>query len=136
MLNEFQPQIAKFPLEHGYPAIPVTWRNFHRFWPVPVYFGEKILSKLVRVAGRSRGPTAPGSGDLPARLQLWSEEEVRALLHPEAMKLTHLVDPTTLGDFLRHSTEDHFRFNGQWSRVLSLEYTLNVLDRAKIRPIA
>lgn len=136
MLNEFQPQMAKFPLEHGYPAIPVTWKNFHRFWPVPVYFGERILSKLIRVGGGNWRSKSSRSRHLPARLQLWSEEEVRALLHPETMRLTPLVDATALGDFLRHSREDHFRFDGQWSRVLSLEYTLNVLDRAKIRPIA
>jgi asparagine synthase (glutamine-hydrolysing) len=136
MLNEFQPRLADFPLEHGYPAMPATWRNFHRFWPLPVYFGKRILSKLIGVGGGSRGTTASRSGRPPARLQLWAEEDVRDLLHPETMKLSPLVDPTALADFLRHSREDNFRFNGQWSRVLSLEYTLNVLDRAKIRPKA
>jgi hypothetical protein len=136
MLNEFQPPLAKFPLEDGYPAIPATWKNFYRFWPVPVYFGKRILSKLIRVGGGSWGATASRSGHLPARLQLWSEEEVNDLLRPETMKLTPLVDPTALGDFLRHSREDNFLSNDQWSRVLSLEYALSILERAKVRPLA
>ncbi len=124
MLAEFFPQLGEYPLEHGYPALPLTWRNVHRFWPVPAHYGQRLMKKFLRRAG--------ASGNLPARLRLWREEEVRGLLRAGTMRLESLVEKKHLEDFLSHSEEQNFPFNGQWARMLSLEYTLHVLARLKI----
>jgi hypothetical protein len=134
MLAEMQPKLAEFPLEHGYPAIPVTWKSFYRFWPVPVHYGKEILSKVARMHKGRRGP--PASKHLNARLKLWNEEEVRNLMHPAGMRISQLVDKTILSDFLKHSQQLHFPFGDQWARVLSLEYTLHVLNSVRISQIA
>lgn len=131
MLAEYQPRLAAFPLEHGYPALPATWKTIHRFWPLPVHYGRKILSKVIRKCGGSWRSSVSRSSCLPARLQLWREEEVRELLYPAAMRLGRLVDTAALGDFLRYSQRQNFPFSDQWTRVLSLEYTLSVLEHAK-----
>jgi len=136
MLNEFQPRLAKFPLEHGYPAIPATWKNFHRFWPVPVYLARKTLSKVVRIVIRRGTFSTPRSDHFPERLQLWGEEEVRELLDPATMKLACLVDSNALSEFLKSSQQKGFPFNDQWARLLSIEYTLRVLEKAKKELVA
>ncbi len=130
MLAEFQPRLAEFPLEHGYPAVPVTWRTLHRFWPVPKYYGEKVLSKVVHTGGRRWEPRS-SQGGLPVRLHLWREEEVREVLRPDTMRMGCLVDRATLGDFLERSRRSDFPFDGQWARVLSLESTLRLLEHTK-----
>jgi len=133
LLAELQPRLAAFPLEHGYPALPVTWKNFHRFWPVPVFYGKKILGRAVRLTGRTAVLPVSGPTNLPVQLQLWHGEEVRALLQPATMKLAYLMDATALNDFLQHSQRPGFSYNDQWARLLSLEYTLHILELAKTR---
>lgn len=130
MLAEFTPRLAEFPLEHGYPALPVTWRNLHRFWPVPGHYGKKVLFKLL---GTNRGSLAGGSlsSQLRTRLQLWCDDEVREILNATTMRLANLVDRKALRDFLANSQRVNFSLHHQWTRALTLEYTLRILDRAK-----
>jgi len=135
MLAEFQPQLAEFPLEHGYPALPATWKTFPRFWPLPKYYGKKLLSRLARLTRGHPRSLALSAGSLPLRLQLWREEEVQELLYPAKMGLSHLVDVTSLGDFLKRSQQPNFLFNDQWERVLSLEYTLRSLKGVNVGPV-
>ena len=42
MIENLDPQLAKFPLEHGYPALPARWDTFLRFWPLPIHYGKKV----------------------------------------------------------------------------------------------
>ncbi len=130
MLAAFQPRLAEFPLEHGYPALPVTWRTLHRFWPVPRYYAKRMLAKMGRAAGRNLSSPTSRAGHLPARLQLWRDDSVRELLHPATMRLGCMLDLTALRDFLVRSQEGNFPFSEQWTRLLSLEYTLRVLESA------
>ena len=133
MLAELQPRMAEFPLEHGYPALPVTWKNFYRFWPLLGYYGTKVLSKMAHQIGRNwLSQTSPIDYDL-IRLQLWSEEEVQELLRPTAMELGCLVDPAALNNFIQRSRQKNFPFNKQWVWILSLEYTLRVLKAKKVQ---
>ncbi len=136
MLFEFQPKLAEFPLEYGYPALPLTCRNFYRFWPVPVSLVRKILPKVVRIVIRRETPSTPRSDHFPERLQLWGEEEVRELLDPATMRLVCLVDSNALSEFLKSSQQKSFPFNDQWARLLSIEYTLQVLENAKKELVA
>lgn len=133
MLATFQPQLAAFPLEHGYPALPVTWRNFYRFWPIFEQFGEKVARK-VRVRLRLPGGLPPQLAPLPIRLQLWKEEEVREILQAVVEgKMRALVHAQAVGDFLARSQQPQFPFGEQWGRVLSLASTLTLLEQIQPR---
>ncbi len=125
MLADFQPRLAEFPLEHGYPAAPVRWKNVARFWPLPLYYGKKVVSRLFSKIGKKRS-AVPES--LPPRLQLWAEDEVRELLRPAGLKVGELLDHIALNNFLERSHRQNFPFEDQWARVLSLEYTLRARD--------
>lgn len=126
MLAKYQPRVAQFPLDRGYPASPVTWNNFYRFWPLPVHFAERILSKVIP---RSKSPRPP------LRLQLWQNEEVQQLLSPKEMKVVSLADTSAMGNFLKLSMEQNFLFDDQWARVLTLEYTFHVLENGRFRAV-
>ena len=65
---------------------------------------------------------------MPARLQLWREKDVRDLLHAPAMGLRGLLDRAALEKFLLLSPKSAFPFDSQWTRLLSLEYTLRALE--------
>jgi hypothetical protein len=131
MLAKYQPCLAEFPLEHGYPALPVDWKNFYRFWPVPVYYGQRVVSKMLRLACGSWGSSVSQSGHRPVGLQLWHDEEVCELLQPTTMKLGCLLHQTALVDFLKRGQREIFPFNDQWARMLSVEYTLHRLEQMK-----
>jgi hypothetical protein len=130
MLARFQPQLAAYPLEHGYPAMPVTWRNFYRFWPVPSHYARKVFEKCCERAGLN--PTGRvGHSRESARSLLWREEEVRDLLRPEKMQVCSLLDREALAHFLEASRQAQFPFDQQWSRLLTLEYALRVLQQTQ-----
>lgn len=130
-LAEFQPQLAAFPLEHGYPAMPVTYRNFWRFAPILRYYGEKVVQRAERMAGRSPSPGAASPKSVPVRLQLWSEEKVRELFQPAQTKLDGLMDEKVLGGFLTNSQLENFPYDSQWGRLLTIEYLLTVLEKVR-----
>ncbi len=127
MLTRLQPQLAEFPLENGCPATPATWKNFYRFRPLVNYYAQRTASKAARMAGIKRASHVPPSGGLPLRLHLWKEEEVRTLLNPVTMRLASLLDPTALESFLTRSRTEHFIHDDQWTRLLTLEYTIRSL---------
>ncbi len=128
MLAEFEPRLAEFPLEHGFPALPLTWKNFYRFWPIVGYYRKRIMAKAFQKAGWRRASSLPAARANYLRdLDLWKEEEVRDLLDPGKMRLGCLGDKKALDNFLSDSKKQDFKFNDQWTRMLTLEYTLHVL---------
>lgn len=128
MLATMAPRWAEFPLEHGYPAIPASAKNFYRFWPLGAYYGNKILSRASRLTGIRWGSSATSAHTTPPRLQLWSQEDVHSLLKPTTMRIASHLDPAALSNFLARSRESGFSFSDQWARLLSLECTLRALD--------
>ena len=130
MLAEFQPQLARYPLEQGYPALPVTWRTIYRFWPVPLYYGKKLLKKGLLQLGYVDARRVPSVRSSKA-IQFWKQEEAQALLRPAGMKSAALFDSTALEAFIERSRLGNFVPNGGWSRLLTLEYTLQVLDQLR-----
>ncbi len=129
LLARYQPEMAAFPLEHGYPALPFTLRSAHRFAPLlPRYAAKGARKLLEKFGGRNhhRAPAPPAT-----RLRLWEDEEVRELLDPARMLLGALADVDAVGAFLRRSREPAFAHDGQWARLLTLEYTLRVLARVR-----
>jgi hypothetical protein len=127
MLERFQPKLGEAPLEHGYPAMPVTWKNLHRFWPVPKHYARRALQKIASRMSRAK-PAAALANNLPPRLQLWQDPRVRELLRPNEMRVARLLDMGALERFLKRSEEPGFLFDSQWTRMLTLEYTLRVLE--------
>jgi hypothetical protein len=135
MLARFQPEMAAYPLEHGFPAEPTTWKNFYRFWPLASYFGNKVGGKLARKMGIPRASAvAPASGRFIPRLALWREEAVKDLLSPAKMKLSRWLDPAALEAFFQRSKQPDFSFDEQWARVLSLELALRAAGRLPREP--
>jgi hypothetical protein len=89
------------------------------------------VAKASQKAGWKRAPSLPAPSHLPPRIKLWREEEVRDLLDPGAMKLGCLGDKKALDNFLLLSAMQDFKFSEQWARMLTLEYTLHILDELK-----
>jgi len=121
MLAQFQPRLANFPLEHGYPAVPATWKTLSRFLlPLSKYYGTKVLQRP--------GIMTQHTGALqssPVRMQMWQDEEIRQLLNPVTMRSASLFDDLGLANFLSQSRQESFAANKEWSRLLTLEYTLS-----------
>jgi hypothetical protein len=130
MLARFSPRMADYPLEHGFPAEPTTWKNFYRFFPLATYFADKVLHKIGgKFPPRRAVKSDDGSSD--PRMQLWGEEQVKEVLRPENMELAASLDSIALAGFLTRSQRVEFAFGEQWARVLSLECALQAANRAR-----
>jgi hypothetical protein len=107
----------------------VTWRTLHRFWPVPIYYGKRILAKVLP----ARGAVNPGANSGPARLRFAAVEEVQDLMRPASMKLRDLVGEPALIQFMERPAAGG-GYEQTWTRVLSLEYTLRALEGLRCHP--
>jgi len=132
MLAEFQPKWAEFPLEHGYPAVPATWKNFYRFAPVLGYYAGRARAKIAERLGATRA-ASPAGGVPPARLQLWADVRVQKFLDPRDMHLAAALDVAALAAFLDRSKATAFPYGDQWARVLTVELALRELESAGAR---
>jgi len=121
MLARFQPQLANYPLEHGYPAVPAGATNLHRFWPLAVYYGGKVLQRTGWAKRRSSPQPTP-------RVQLWEDKQIQELLRPSTMKSAQLLELQPLADFLASSRRPGFTADKEWCRLLSLEHTLRRIE--------
>jgi hypothetical protein len=131
MLAAYTPQLAAFPLDRGYPALPATWGNFYRFWPLPVYFGKRVFAKMARVIRSNEAASIAQGSVLSLRLQLWREEAVHEILCHETKKLETIVEKSALDDFLSRSQQQRFPYDAQWRRLLSLQAALSVLEKSE-----
>ncbi len=129
MLAQYQPAIADYPLEHGYPAVPATWSNLPRFSPLVSYYGGKVAQRLrSRLGGQNLSSPAVNH-----RLELWQTDEYKALLNPRSMKAASLLDASALAAFLRSSQGTAFSRDAEWRRLLSLEMALSAACANKSR---
>ena len=120
MLAKHQPALAAYPLEHGYPALPATWRTLPRFWPLLPHYSGKVVRKL-----RNRWVRNGRSASEKARLELWHTDRVRDLLQPGSMRTTEILDLRKLEELLRASRSASFPEEKLWSRLLTMEYALS-----------
>lgn len=125
ILVEMQPRLANYPLDSGYPAIPLTWQNFYRFWPIFPMYGNRAANKVLRLLGR--GSASSDKDPSPPRLLLWKDHAVRELLGKEHLLCADILESKKLADFLQRSTQREFPYERQWSRLLSLEVALHKL---------
>lgn|GEM_PF-725926 len=128
MLAELQPELAAYPLEHGHPALPLTWRNWPRFIPLLNVYAKKARLKIEHRLFKGRTTAARTINIEPARMRLSSTPEVGQLLDPRRMRLAALIGEDRLADFLDGSRHPHFPFDQQWNRVLSLEMALREIE--------
>ena len=134
ILARKHPEFAKIPLEHGYPASPLSVANFYKFWPVPRYYLVKIGQKLLAKSGMSTPRSSLPQAKMPARMQLWHEDQVKQMLNPDSMHSLSLFDVDVFANFLENSQSEQFRYNEQWERIFTLEMTLRLLNDHLILP--
>jgi asparagine synthase (glutamine-hydrolysing) len=122
LMAMLSPQLAAYPLAQGYPAAPLTSKSLPRFAPLVLRYARKAWGKAKeRWFDRSFDLTGPK----PDRLRLLDDEEIRETLDPAKMKLSRLIDPARLREFLESSQQPRFAFDAQWRRVLATEMALD-----------
>jgi len=121
MLAKYQPRLGTYPLEHGYPALPATWKTIPRFWPIVPYYAGRVAQKLkARKIVRQQSEESQNP-----RWHLWRTDEIRALLKPSSMKSMAILDQTAVATLLENSQKAGFSQDSEWSRLLSLEWALS-----------
>lgn len=136
VFQQVHPALASHRLARGYPPVPVSWKTFHRFWPLIPLYGGKVVSRLRKML-LPRPPVAATPADSP-RLRLWADPQVQETLRPDRLLSTQLLDAQAVASFLERSKQPDFEFSGQWSMLLTLECTLQRLRAvaAEARPPA
>lgn len=122
MLRDYAPDLARYPLEHGYPAEPFSLRNAPRFTPVLWSYGRRARSKLLAIASRKGPATNPS-----VRQRLLSDPEVQHRLDPKRMVLGRFLDTDVLQGLAEASQFGTVSHSLLWSRILSLESALRVI---------
>jgi hypothetical protein len=132
-MHSTQPAFARVPLARGYPAVPFGPSTAHLFWGLPVRYAKRAFWRARRLAGFDGPPStaAVERPQIPERLHLWLEDEVRETLQPRSMKAASLLDPAMLEHFLERSTARDFAFDGQWRRLLGLELSQRIVARVQ-----
>lgn len=131
MLARFLPSWGAIPLEHGYPAVPVNWKNWYRFAPLVGNYGRKIISRIAQRAGvRSSKIVRTTALESPVK-QLWCDERIKILLDPLQMRCCAVLDSNTVAGFLEHSRGNGFAYSNQWCRLLTLELALQSLASSR-----
>jgi len=120
--------LAKVPLSRGYAPVPFRPDTAAHFAGLPMHFLGRAKAKLTR--GRAWAPELPQHA---ARTLLLDEAAVRHVLDPASMRSTSLFEPAALERFLRDATSPEFAYDGQWRRLLSLEYALRNLASLRSR---
>ena len=92
-------------------------------WPLACNVGRRIARRV----GWTRSGSHDTQSDTVWRQHLWREEAVVSLLDARNMRSTELLDPDRLREFLARSRQVEFDTHDQWSRLLTLEYTLQRL---------
>jgi hypothetical protein len=125
LLPQLDSRFAEYPLEHGFPPLPVNLGTLHRFWPIlPLYAGKVVrrMKRLGKMIPSSTGPTSS-----KARLSLWQDPQINEALNSATMLSAEVMDEEGLKHFIRRSKQPDFQQEGQWARVLTLECTLRLL---------
>ncbi|MER2539436.1 MAG: hypothetical protein ABTQ26_09360 [Azonexus sp.] len=123
-------KLADIPLEHGYPPTVAKFNNLHRFAPVYFHYQHKVIQKI---AAKLR-PTASAETPPPTayvRYQtLFDHGLDKLLVSPRLLESTVFEESTTCA-LLNSSIPLGGSNLGQWERLITLEYTLQLMDEFK-----
>jgi asparagine synthase (glutamine-hydrolysing) len=119
MLDVHQPALARFPLEHGYPAVPFSIRTAHRFLPLIGHLGGKAWDRGLRKFGMARRVQTATNGVRSLA------EQLLAQFDPDAMHLSRLYGRDTVQAYVRAQTAAETGVPA--SRVYSIESALQAL---------
>jgi asparagine synthase (glutamine-hydrolysing) len=117
MLAKYQPSLAAYPLEHGYPALPANWKNLPRFWPLVPYYAGRVVNKI-----KSRVVRHPKASTTSEHRQIANIEE---MLNPSSMRLMELLDREKVESLLSRSRQPGFSQERELTRLLTLESALS-----------
>ena len=131
VFEKHAPQLARIPLEHGYPPCRATLLNIWKFTPLANYYAKKVCEKLFRRFTALQTPKRTNSRPSP------SLRESKAQLFADCLIDDWLEDPVLLetGFFnenrLRAIMDPRRSIGGraleQWRRLLTLEALLRLL---------
>lgn len=117
--ERFTPQLARIPLEHGYPPMPANLFNLWRFSPLAMHYGGKIWNKLAAKIGMT-SKTAPRTAQ-PDDKELMSEIGIWEWLQSPLILQSGLFDDKALHSlFEKNSLTSGSRVE-QWRRMMTLE---------------
>ncbi|HWR17329.1 MAG TPA: hypothetical protein VN577_21040 [Terriglobales bacterium] len=126
MFARYAPQFGRFPLEYGYPALPVNWKTAHLFWPIAPYFGKYYGTRIIARAKSSLGIAKRGAAVSSTRTEPLPAQQEFAL---ERVRATGILDDAGIERLLCESRDG----NGTllFRRLLTLELTLGRLQKAE-----
>lgn len=126
MLARYTPRLANIPLEHGYPAVPATVSNAYRFWPIPLHYANRAWSKVSRLAGIAK----IDKNNANSFSTLVRDETIQELTQFRHLTNVRFIEPEALASFSKQAQQSDFGWQAQWSRFLTLEYTLLRIEAA------
>jgi hypothetical protein len=130
-LLEVNPTLAQYPLEHGYPPLPMTWKTAHRFWPLVPLYGRKVMKRLQRYAGAR--PTATTAAPASRMSTIWQDPAVAATLHKSTLHCAAALDEHAVRQFIAQADAGRCSYPVQLNRLLSIECALDRLTRSRRR---
>jgi hypothetical protein len=119
---KMQPRLANHPLEHGYPAIPATFSNLHRFMPLAAHYGSKVLNRVRRKVDGIALFVAPKR---QPSLTSSNESEAQSILKTLSAPLPDLLDERMVEPLIKGQGKD-FAAGTTASRLLTLELALRI----------
>ncbi|MGE0675336.1 MAG: hypothetical protein AB7O64_20025 [Methylibium sp.] len=126
MLARHRPDLAAIPMESGYPPMPFSLRNAHRFWPIVPLYARRAVNKAHRML--TSRPLVMATDGESQRMTLWNDRAMEELLDPARMRLADLLDRPSLGRFLEASKRADFAFDEQWRCLVSAELALRAAN--------
>jgi len=130
-LLQVNPMLANYPLEHGYPPLPMTLSTAHRFWPLIPLYGRKVMKRLERYAGVR--PSAPQPAPTAKTATIWDDAAVAATLHKSTLRCAAVLDEPAVKQFIARADAGSRPYPIQLNRLLSLECALDRLAQARNR---
>ncbi|SJM89089.1 hypothetical protein [Crenothrix polyspora] len=116
MLANHLPTLGQLPLEHGYPAMPATWRNIHQFTPIIAHYHQRITDKLLR---RWHKPSTAVTGDKTQNIT--EDPQLLAILPVPYLCACGLFNAERLQHFMHAANRQN---SEQWRRLFTLEMTM------------
>ena len=118
---KINPEVAKIPLEYGYPSSPLEINNCLSFLPALKIETNHILWKLAGRIGINK------KADRNYKKNMAEIKEITNL-KPEEMKTINIFDKEKLISFLNQAKSDGFKYTQFYENIFSVEAILKLLS--------